>query len=104
VREDIDPIFSKDFVDAKIATDHMFEGTEVINSLGGEGSGYPWLAILRPDGTVIIDSVHPERGNIGSPRAVWEVEYWSVMMRASVTRITEEEIQYMATTWAEDRG
>lgn len=76
---------------------------ELINSIGGRGSGFPWLVILRPDGSVVIDSTDPERGNIGSPRAEWEIEHWNVMMRASVQRITEEEIQYMAETWAEDR-
>ena len=103
MREDIAPIFSKDFVDVKI--DEAMGGfEELIDSLGGKGSGFPWLVILRSDGSVIMDSKDPERGNIGSPRAEWEVEYWNVMMRASVQRITEDEIEYMAETWAEDRG
>ena len=81
------------------------EGFEdLIGTLGGSGSGYPWLAILRPDGIVVIDSIDPERGNIGSPITEWEIDHWNVMMRASVTRITEEEIAYMAKTLAEDRG
>jgi hypothetical protein len=102
VREDIAPIFTKDFVDVKI--DEAMEGfEELIDSLGGKGSGFPWLVILRSDGSVIMDSKDPERGNIGSPRAEWEVDYWNVMMRASVQRITEGEIEYMAETWAEDR-
>jgi len=102
VREDIAPIFNKDFVDVKI--DEAMEGfQELIDSLGGGGSGFPWLVVLRSDGSSIIDSKDPERGNIGSPRAEWEVDHWSVMMRASAQRITEDEIQYMAKTWAEDR-
>jgi len=103
VREDIAPIFNKDFAAVKI--DEAMEGFEgLIDSLGGGGSGFPWLAVLAPDGSVVIDSKDPERGNIGSPRAEWEVEYWNVMMRASVQRITDDEIEYMAETWAEDRG
>ena len=102
MREDIAPIFTKDFVDVKI--DEAMEGfEELIDSLGGRGSGFPWLVILRPDGSQIVDSRDPERGNIGSPITEWEIEYWNVMMRASVQRITDEEIRYMAMTLAEDR-
>ena len=103
MREDIAPIFSKDFLDVKIAQE--MEGfDELIGSLREGRAGFPWLAILRPDGSVLIDSIDPEKGrNIGSPQAEWEVEYWNVMMRASVSRNSEEEIEYMAKTWAEDR-
>ena len=103
MREDIAPIFTKDFVD--VMMDEAMEGfDELVDSLGGGGSGFPWLVVLRSDGSVIMDSKDPERGNIGSPRAEWEVEHWNVMMRASVQRITEEEIEYMGGTWGEDRG
>ena len=102
MREDIAPIFTKDFVDVKI--DQAMEGfEELIDSLGGRGSGFPWLVILRPDGSQMIDSRDPEGGNIGSPITEWEIEYWNVMMRASVQRITDEEIRYMPMTLAEDR-
>ena len=102
MREDIAPIFTKDFVEVKIA-EEMEGFEELIDSLGGGGSGFPWLAVLKSDGTVVIDSKDPEKGNIGSPQAEWEIEYWNVMMRASVQRITEDEIEYMGKTWAEDR-
>ena len=102
MREDIAPIFNKDFVEVKIAQE--MEGfEELIDSFGGGGSGFPWLAVLRSDGSVVIDSKDPDQGNIGSPRAEWEIEHWNVMMRASVQRITEDEIEYMGKTWAEDR-
>ena len=87
-----------------VKIDQEMEGFEpLIDGLGGGGSGFPWLAILRPDRSIVIDSKHPEKGNIGSPQAEWEIEYWNEMMRASVTRITEDEIQHMAKTLAEDR-
>ena len=87
----------------KIDVEELAGGRELINSLAGKNAGFPWLAILRADGTVVITSDDPDRGNIGSPRAKWEIEHWNVMMRVSVSRITEEEIQHMARTWAEDR-
>ncbi len=103
MREDIEPIFTKDFVEVKI--DEAMGGfEELIDFLGGGGSGFPWLVVLRPDGGAVIDSRDPERGNIGSPITEWEIEHWNVMMRASVKRITEAEIEYMGETLAEDRG
>ena len=102
MREDIAPIFDKDFVHVKIAQE--MEGFDaLIDSQGGGGSGFPWMVILRPDLTKVIDSKDPERGNIGSPIHEWEIEHWNAMMRASVQRITEEEIVYMGETLAEDR-
>ena len=100
MRDDIEPIFSKDFVDLKIDVDSMEGGKDLMSSFGA-GGGVPFLVIVRPDGTKVIDSKEPTRGNIGSPTADWEIEYWNVMMRASVKRITEEEILYMAKTWGE---
>ena len=61
------------------------------------------MVILRPDLTKVMDSIDPERGNIGSPINEWEIEHWNTMMRASAQRITEDEILYMAETLAEDR-
>lgn len=103
MRDDIAPIFSKDFVDVKIDVEAMDGGKELMDSYNGGYSGLPWLAILRPDGSVVITSDDPEQGNIGSPQAEWEIEYWNTMMRTAAQRITEEEIQYMGRTWAEDR-
>ena len=102
MREDIAPIFDKDFVHVKIAQEmEGFDG--LMDAQGGGRAGFPWMVILRPDLTKVIDSTDPERGNIGSPINEWEIEYWNTMMRASVQRITEDEILYMAKTLAEDR-
>jgi len=104
VREDIAPIFSRDFVAVKVDVDEMPGGQEMLESYAGRNVGIPWLIILRPDGTRLADSDAPNGQNIGSPIAEWEIDHWNTMMRASVRRITEEEILYMAETWAEDRG
>jgi hypothetical protein len=60
--------------------------------------------LFGPDGTVIVTSNAPDGRNIGSPQAEWEIEYWNTMIRTVAKRITEEEIQYMGVTLAEDRG
>lgn len=103
MREDIAPIFDKDFVHVKIAQE--MEGfDELIEAQGGGSAGFPWMVILRPDLVPVIDSTDPERGrNIGSPQAEWEIDHWNAMMRASAKLITEEEIIYMGETLAEDR-
>lgn len=102
-REDIAPIFSRDFVDVKIDVEEMSGGKELMDSYSGGDAGVPWLAILDPDGTVVVNSIAPNGRNIGSPQAEWEIEHWNTMMRTAAKRITEKEIQYMAQTWAEDR-
>ncbi len=66
-------------------------------------AGYPWLAILAPDGALLADSFGPDGRNIGSPIEEWEIEHWNAMMRKTVKRITPEEILYMARTLREDR-
>jgi len=99
VRDDIATIFTKDFVDARIAQE--WEGfEEVMASLEG-GGGFPWMVVLKSDGSAVVTSDHPEKGNVGFPVADWEIEYFKVMMRASVTRITEDEIEFMAKAMAE---
>jgi len=102
-RDDIAPIFFKDFVDVKIDVEEMTGGQELIDSYTEGPVGVPWLAILKPDGTVVATSIAPNGRNIGSPQAEWEIEHWNTMMRTAAKRITEEEIEYMAKTWAEDR-
>jgi len=103
LRDDIAPIFFKDFVNVKIDVEEMTGGQELIDSYTEGPVGLPWLAILRSDGTVVVNSIAPNGRNIGSPQAEWEIEHWNTMMRAAARRITEDEIAYMAKTWAEDR-
>ena len=75
---------------------------DVVHPLGGDRAGFPWLVILHPDRSVVIDSTEPERGqNIGFPVADWEIEYLGVMMRTAATRITADEIDAMIKTLSE---
>jgi hypothetical protein len=58
--------------------------------------------ILRPDGSIVIDSTEPERGrNIGFPVADWEIEYLGVMMRTAAIQISVEEVEAMIKTLSE---
>ena len=103
VRKDIEPIFSKDYVDARIMQE-MDGGPELINAYQGDRQGgFPWMAILDAEGEILITSNTPDGRNIGSPIAEWEIEHWKTMMRKTAKRITPEEIEYMAVTLAEDR-
>jgi hypothetical protein len=102
-RKDIAPIFSKDYVDARIM-EEMDGGPELIQAYKGDRQGgWPWMAILSPEGEVLITSNAPDGRNIGSPINDWEIEHWKTMIRETAKRITPEEIEYMAKTLAEDR-
>ena len=99
MRDDIAPIFTKDFVDARVAEE--MEGFEELMGLLEGGGGFPWMVVLNPDGSAVVTSDHPENGNVGFPVADWEIEYFKVMMQTSAQRITAEEIEFMATAMAE---
>jgi hypothetical protein len=102
-RKDIAPIFSKDYVDAPIM-EEMDGGPELIEAYKGDRQGgWPWMAILSPEGEILITSNVPDGRNIGSPINEWEIEHWKTMIRETAKRITPEEIEYMAKTLAEDR-
>ena len=102
-RDDITPIFLKDFVPVKVDVQEMIGGQQLMDSYTEGSAGLPWLAILNPDGSVVVNSIAPNGRNIGSPIDEWEIDHWNTMMRSAAKRITEEEILYMAETWAEDR-
>jgi hypothetical protein len=102
-RKDIKPIFSKDYVDVLIM-EEMDGGPELINAYKGDRQGgFPWMAILNPEGEILITSNAPDGRNIGSPINQWEIEHWKTMIRETAKRITPEEIEHMAVTLAEDR-
>ena len=90
-------------MDVKIDVDSTPGGQRLMDAYSGGDQGVPWLAILRSDGSVVINSVAPNGRNIGSPQAEWEIEHWNTMMRTAAKRITPEEVAYLAKTWAEDR-
>ncbi len=103
-RDDIAPIFSKDFVDVKVDVEEMSDGEALMDGYAPGYRGVPFLVILDADGRVLADSFAPNGRNIGSPIQEWEIEYWNQMMRQTARRITGDEIEYMARTLAEDRG
>ena len=103
LRESIAPIMNRYFVDVKIDVDRNIGGKALMDRFNGGYGGVPWLAMLAPDGTVIVDSVAPNGRNIGSPQAEWEIDHFRTMLRKAAPSITDEEVEVLAASLAEDR-
>jgi len=103
LRDEIASIMGKYFVDVKIDVDRTVGGKEVMDGYNGGYGGVPWLAMLEPDGTVIIDSVAPNGRNIGSPQAMWEIGHFRTMLATAAPEMTGAEIEILTVSLAEDR-
>jgi len=80
-RDDMAPIFARDFVDTKIDLARMTGADEVLlryNS--GKTGGVPWFVFLDSKGNPIVDSDGP-KGNIGYPALPEEIEHFMGMLK-----------------------
>lgn len=65
-------------------------GEELLEKLGGKGSGIPYYAILDPKGKVLATS-NPNKdkpGNIGYPAAPEEIAHFMGMLKAGAPKLT----------------
>ena len=90
-------LFATDYVDLKIDTSRMTHGEEVASRYAPQGSqGVPWMVILDEAGKVLSDSVGP-KGNIGYPMEPEEVDHFLTMLRRSRERLTDRDLEKIAT-------
>ena len=62
-------------------------GDVLMNSLGGENAGLPYMAMLNSQGKKLADSGEG-RNNIGYPSAPKEIEHFMEMLKASAPKLT----------------
>ena len=92
-REDMAPIFGRDFVDLGldlVRTEGAGDVLERYNP-GGRG-GVPWFAFLDARGEAVVTSDGP-KGNIGHPAAPAEIEHFVGMMKKVARRIEPGQIE-----------
>lgn len=100
-------ILSRAFVFATMTTGEHSNDTKHANtpggldfedSIGGKGSGWPYLAILDANGKPIVDSFRPDpkaksgKSNTGYPDAPEEVDWFVEMLRRSAPSLTPQDL------------
>jgi hypothetical protein len=82
-------LLPKDYLTLEIDVDRETHGAEVIERLGGDQKGLPWMAILDGDGKVLARSENEQGDNIGCPYDDEEIGVFVGMLRASRVTLTD---------------
>lgn len=93
-KPEVKAILEKDFVDLKIDQDRMVGAKDIearFNKDAGK-TGIPWFAFLKPDGTILSNSMGP-KGNVGFPYQPEEVEHFKTMLEGARKRISPQEAE-----------
>jgi thioredoxin-related protein len=89
---DQDAILGREFVDLKIDTARMTNGSAVAARLRkGDSGGIPWFAILDAQGAEIVNSDGPQ-GNIGYPAKQHEIDHYISMLQKAARRLTPDDL------------
>lgn len=84
-------LIGKDYVWLKIDS-RMPHGKDVIGEVRKDQSGgIPWMAILAPDGSILVTS-DSEEGNIGYPAEKSGKEYFEHMLRSTRQQLSDDQI------------
>ena len=68
-------------------------GKEIMKSLGGEKSGLPFYAFIKPDGEKIGNSnVMPKEMNIGYPGSDAEIEAFGKLLKLSAPKMDDTQL------------
>lgn len=97
---DVATLLAKDFVDLRIDTERMVGGSDLMKRYNQKSEGIPWSVFLGADGTPIIDSNDPQRGNIGFPAQDFEIAHFTVMLEKAARRLTRKDIDALAKSLA----
>lgn len=90
-------VFAKDYIDIRIDTMRMTNGEAVAARYeSAEAAGIPWMVILDETGKTMISSSGPD-GNIGYPYQPAEIAYFIKMLSETRKRLTDAELETIAT-------
>ena len=73
-------------------------GLEFEKSIGGNGQGFPWMAMLDADGKPIVNSDRPDpkeksgKSNIGYPDAPEEIDWFVGMLRNAGPQLSQQDL------------
>ncbi|WP_237722544.1 thioredoxin family protein [Singulisphaera acidiphila] len=91
-REDMAPIFARDFVDTKLDLSRMIGADEILEKYThGKAGGVPWFVFLDAKGKAVVTSDGP-KGNIGYPAAPEEIAHFVSMLRKVARKMDSAQI------------
>src|SRR6185312_3516971 len=92
-REDMAPIFGRDFVDIKLDLARMAGADEVLGQYNrSRAVGVPWFVFLDAKGNALVTSDGP-KGNIGYPAKPEEIEHFIAMLKKVARKIEPAQIE-----------
>ena len=96
-REDMAPIFARDFVDVKLDVSRMSGAEDVLLKYNsGRSGGVPWFVFLDAKGDAIVNSDGP-KGNIGYPATPEEIAHFMAMLGKARRRIDPAQVEAVET-------
>jgi hypothetical protein len=96
--KDVAPLMAKEFVTVRLDYDRGIGAQNIERRFIDEEQGLPWFAFVAPDGTAIVHSTRPDRGNIGHPNSPDEVEYFKTMLLKARKHLTAADIDNLITS------
>ena len=92
-RDDMAPIFARDFVDTKLDLARMTGADDVLVKYNsGKAGGVPWFVFLDAKGNALVTSDGP-KGNIGYPALPVEIEHFMSMLKKVSRKIEPAQIE-----------
>ena len=86
--------------DEKHKADMNPGGAELLASLGGGKTGIPFMAIIKPDGKMIVNSNEngDDKKNIGYPGAPNEIAHFMKMLKMGAPKLSPADLKVIETT------
>lgn len=103
-RPEVAAAIAKDFVDVKIDIDRAVGGKAMIEGMCKNYGGPPWFVFLGADGKEIVNSMHPEKGNVGFPQEPHEIEWFMGMLSKVKKNMSDADVATLKSTLEEEKN